>query len=256
MRKLIWVSCFLTALFGYFTLPCSQAQVQKVVIDAGHGGKDPGCLGAVSHEKDIALSISLKLGELINRHLPSVQVEYTRKTDVFVPLSKRARMANKIGSDLFISIHCNAHSLSDKHGTETFVMGSSSSKSNLKVAMRENSAILKEANYQSKYEGFNPKSAVSYILLSNYQTTQQSGSISLAGKVERHFQQYTLRNSRGVKESGFWVLAKTGMPSILIETGFLTNPEEEQYLNSEKGQWMVAASIYRAFRDYREELSR
>ena len=159
-------------------------------------------------------------------------------------------MANKEGADLFISIHCNAHPKKDRHGTETYIMGSNSSKSNLAVAMRENSAILQETNYQQTYEGFDPNSPVSYILLSNFQTAHQSNSLQLAAKVEQKFKQHTKRESRGVKQSGFWVLAKTGMPSILIETGFLTTPEEEKYLNSEQGQLMIAASIYRAFRDY------
>lgn len=252
MQKLLWVSCFLTAIYGFSHAQTAKYKIRTLVIDAGHGGKDPGCLGEFSHEKDVALSISLKLGGLIERHFPHVKVIYTRRTDVFIPLRQRAQIANKAGADLFISIHCNAHEARSKHGTETYVMGTNSSKSNLSVAMRENSAIFQEANYKASYGGFDPTSAVSYILLSNYQTAHQANSLHIASNVEQYFMKDTKRESRGVKQSGFWVLAKTGMPSILVETGFLTNAEEEKYLNSEKGQWLIAGSIYRAFRDYCE----
>ena len=261
MQKLIRVSCFLTTLIALlaFVTPLSPSPradgvLKTIVIDAGHGGKDPGCLGKSHYEKDIALSIALLFGQLVERLMPEINVIYTRKTDVFVPLRERAQLANRAGADLFISIHCNAHPKADRVGTETYVMGVNSSKSNLNVAMRENAVIMKEANYRKNYQGFDPTSSVSHILLSNMQNVHQTNSLQLASKVERYFSHATKRDSRGVKQSGFWVLAKTGMPSILVETGFLTTPDEEKYLASELGQVNIAVSLYKALRDYRRDL--
>lgn len=261
MQKLLLVSSFLTALFvllGFQNTPrppsSSNGVLKTIVIDAGHGGKDPGCLGKNHYEKDIALSIALEFGQLVERLLPDIKIIYTRKTDVFVPLIERAKIANKAGADLFISIHCNANLKKDRVGTETYVMGVNSSKSNLSVAMRENAVIMKEANYRKNYKGFDPTSSVSHILLSNMQNIHQTNSLLLASKIEKHFYKATKRHSRGVKQSGFWVLAQTGMPSILVETGFLTTPSEEKYLSSEAGQTYIASSLYRALRDYKREL--
>ncbi|MGB0525404.1 MAG: N-acetylmuramoyl-L-alanine amidase family protein [Flammeovirgaceae bacterium] len=230
--------------------------LKTVVIDAGHGGKDPGCLGSHSMEKNIALDVALQLGKLIERLQPDIHVIYTRTSDTFIPLERRADIANKAGADLFISIHCNAHQSKEKFGTETYIMGLHVSKSNLRVAMRENSVILQENNHQKKYKGFNPNSPASYILLSNLQSAHQDNSLLLAHKIEGRFHHESARHSRGVKQSGFWVLARTGMPSVLVEIGFLTNPEEEKYLNTELGKASMAASLYRAFRDYRKALEK
>lgn len=224
--------------------------IDKVVIDAGHGGHDSGCRGKFSNEKDVALSVSLKLGKLIEENLPEVKVIYTRKTDVFVTLNDRAEIANNNKADLFICIHCNAGS-KVASGTEVFVMGLHKTEDNLKLAERENSSILMEAD-QSKYEGFNPNSPEGYIALSLYQNAYMDQSINLASKVEQNLTSKG-RDDRGVKQAGFWVLYRTTMPSILIETGFLTNPTEEQYLNSEQGQNEIAAALFKAFKDYKAE---
>jgi N-acetylmuramoyl-L-alanine amidase len=230
--------------------------IKTVVIDAGHGGKDPGCLGKMSHEKNVALSVALQLGEMIHQLQPDVKVVYTRKTDVFIELDERTRIANKARADLFISIHCNASLKDSISGTETYIMGLHVSQQNLRVAMRENSVIMKEANYKSKYRGFNPNSPASYILMSNQQSAYQGNSLNLASKIEHHFTGKVAHESRGVKQSGFWVLAQTGMPSVLVEIGFLTTRKEEVYLNTELGQAHIATSLYKAFRDYRKELEK
>lgn len=258
MKNLIWLSFFLTAttVFSYQNLNAQGQLLKTVVIDAGHGGKDPGCLGSFSYEKDVALDVALQLGQLIERLQKDVKVVYTRKDDTFIPLEKRAAIANKAGADLFISIHCNAHVSKEKFGTETYIMGLHVSKSNLRVAMRENSVILQETNYVKTYRGFNPNSSASYILLSNLQSAHQDNSLMLANAIEHKFHHESARHSRGVKQSGFWVLARTGMPSVLVEIGFLTNPEEERYLNTELGRASMAASLYRAFRDYRKVLEK
>ncbi len=229
--------------------------VRKVVIDAGHGGFDPGCLGQFSKEKDVAMDIALETGRLISLFHEDVEVIYTRKKhNQFVTLRNRALIANRSHADLFISIHCNAHPVKKIYGTETYVMGLSSSEENLAVAMRENAVILQEEDYQDNYAGFDPSSPVSHILLANLQQAYQERSISLATKIEEQFGQRTGRTSRGVKQAGFLVLAKTAMPSVLVETGFLTNADEEKFLNSDKGKARVASGVYRAFRDYKKEL--
>lgn len=230
-------------------------KVKKIVIDAGHGGKDSGTLGKVSFEKDVSLAIALELGATINKYLPDVEVVYTRLDDNFVELDERANMANKNGADLFVSIHCNAVGHSDQvHGTETWVMGLHTSEENLKVAKRENAVILMEENYEERYEGFDPNDPASHILFSLYQNAYLKNSLNLAEKIEYQFKKRVGRNSRGVKQAGFVVLYKTSMPSVLIETGFLSNPKEERYLNDALGQTYIASGIFRAIRDYKEEL--
>jgi len=250
-----FVICLGLLMTSYTTLNVKSNKVRKIVIDAGHGGKDPGCLGKHTHEKDVALDVAMELGALIKTHLRDVQVIYTRRRNTdFVELHERARVANKNGADFFISIHCNASESGAIHGTETYVMGLNQSSENLHVAMRENSAILKEINYQEKYDGFDPNSPISYILMANYQNAFQASSLRMANKVEHEFKNRLQRNSRGVKQSGFVVLWKTAMPSVLVETGFLTNPQEEGFLNTDKGKTLTASSLFRAFRDYKEEM--
>lgn len=227
--------------------------VKTVCIDAGHGGKDGGCHGAVANEKDIALSIALKLGEYISANFKDVKVVYTRTTDVFIELNERANIANKAKADLFICIHANAGGAS-AIGTETYVMGLHVSKANLKVAQRENSSILMEDDYQTKYENFDPNSPESYIIFSMRQNAFLDQSLSLASKVQKQFTERVGRKNRGVKQAGFLVLYKTAMPSVLIETGFLTNKEEEEFLNSKIGQDYLASAIYRAFKEYKLEI--
>ncbi len=239
--------------------------IRKIVIDPGHGGHDAGCGGRKSVEKDVALGISLKLGKLIEDNLRDVKVIYTRKSDVFVELHERADIANNNKADLFICIHCNSACSIDKRtrketcnrevkGTEIYVLGLHKTDDNLRVAQRENASILMEENYQAKYEGFDPSSPEAYIIFSLYQNAFIDNSINLASKIESQFRDKEGRTDRGVKQAGFLVLWRTTMPSILIETGFLTSPAEEDYLNSEEGQDKIAASIYNAFVNYKNDL--
>ncbi|MCB2195969.1 MAG: N-acetylmuramoyl-L-alanine amidase [Bacteroidetes bacterium] len=228
--------------------------LKTVVIDPGHGGKDSGARGRKSKEKDIVLDISLKLGTYIEENIPDVKVIYTRTTDVFVPLDERADIANKNKADLFISIHCNGNKDARAYGTETFAMGLHKSDGNLEVAKMENSAILFEEDYTTKYEGFDPHSAESYIIFSFLQNTYLEQSLNYAAHVENEFETRALRKSRGVKQAGFLVLWKTTMPSVLVETGFITNPSEERFLMSTSGQEYIASAIYRAFKSYKSAI--
>jgi len=229
----------------------SQQKVRKVVIDAGHGGKDPGALGRYSKEKNIALAIALKTGDYIEKNLPDVEVIYTRKTDVFVELHNRARIANNSEADLFISIHCNGNNSSKPYGTETYVMGLHKSQANLEVAKLENAAILKEEDYSDMYDGFDPSRDEDYIALTLFQNAYQENSLSLASMVQDQFRERAKLKDRGVWQAGFWVLYKTAMPAILVETGFLSNPNDEKYLHSDEGQSYIASAIYRAVKDYK-----
>ncbi len=229
-------------------------KVQTIVIDAGHGGHDPGCLGENTQEKEIALRIALKLGDIINIHLPDVKVIYTRKNDTFIALMHRSKIANKARADLFISIHCNSSENIEVTGTETYIMGLNATNQNFRLAMRENSVIFQEKDYEKNYEGFDPTSPISYILLSNYQQSQQANSLGLASAIESQFTEKYKKTSRGVKQAGFLVLARTTMPSVLVETGFLSNKKDEEYLKTELGQMEIAVSIYRAFRNYKQTI--
>lgn len=233
-------------------------KVMKIVIDAGHGGKDPGSLGKKVKEKDIALKIALKVGEYIKTYLSDVKVIYTRNSDEFLPLHERARIANDNDADVFLSIHCNSTLPHKKHinGTETYVMGLHRADDNLLVAKRENEVILLEDNYQSQYGGYDPNSAEGHIMLSMYQNAYLSQSILLAEKIEGQFKNKANRNSRGVKQAGFAVLRATTMPSVLVETGFLSNSTEEAYLSTDKGQVYIASAIYRAFKDYKNAMDK
>lgn len=229
--------------------------VKTVVIDAGHGGKDTGCLGKHSQEKDIALGIALKLGSYIEQNISGVKVIYTRKTDVFVELHERAAIANKNQADLFISIHCNAaKNHTHVHGTETYIMGLDKSAENLDVSRRENSVILLENNYEHHYDGFNLNDYESNIVFSLYQNAFLNQSIDFASSIEKEFKHKAKRKSRGVKQESFLVLYKTGMPSVLVEAGFLTNTTEEAYLKSDQGQTYIASAIFRAFKEYKVKL--
>ncbi len=231
----------------------NNSTIRKIVIDAGHGGKDPGAIGSSSKEKDIVLSIALKAGKYIQEHHKDVKVIYTRKTDEFIELHRRAQIANESGADLFISIHCNANKSSKPFGTETYVMGLHKSEDNLDVAKTENAAIFYEDDYAEQYEGFNPNSDEDYIVLSMFQSSSIDQSIDLSQKVQSQFKIKASRKDRGVKQAGFWVLYKTTMPGILIEAGFLSNPTEEKYLKSEDGQIVLALAIYEAFTEFKNE---
>lgn len=227
----------------------------KVVIDAGHGGEDPGCRGNRLKEKDIALAVALKTGRLISDNCPSVQVIYTRKTDVFVELYRRAKIANDNHADLFISFHCNASPNRKATGIETYVMGLHKSEANQAVARAENSAILKEKNYENNYEGYDPNSPEANIAFSLYSSAYLNNSILLADKVQKNLVAYTRLVNREVKQAGFWVLYKVAMPSILIEQGFLSNPTEETFLGDSHNQDLIATAVYNAFVAYHTTLT-
>lgn len=225
-----------------------------IVIDAGHGGKDPGALGSFSFEKNITLPVALKTGEYIEHNIKNVTVIYTRKTDTFVDIKDRANIANRYNADLFISIHANWANSKNTHGTETFIMGVDKDPQNLEVAKKENEVILLENDFSTKYEGFDPKSPESYIMFTLTQNIYQEQSTGLAYKIQTQYKDSNNRTDRGVKQAGFWVLFMTTMPSVLTETGFITNPAEEKYLNSNDGQDYIASSIFRACRDYINEI--
>lgn len=224
--------------------------IRTVVIDAGHGGKDPGCLGSHSKEKHLALNIALHLSNLIRNNLPTINVILTRDKDEFIPLEERAAIANRNQADLFISIHCNYFVSPGTYGSETYVMGLHTSEHNLEVAKRENEAILMEDNYSNNYD-YDPNSPEGHILLSLFQHAHLIQSIEFADLVEKAFDQKG-RRSRGVNQAGFVVLKETTMPSVLIETGFLSNPKESQYLSTTKGQKETASAIFNAFKAYYE----
>lgn len=230
--------------------------IRTVVIDAGHGGKDSGAVGKRSLEKDLALAIALKVGHYIEENMPDVHVVYTRKTDVAVDLWKRAEIANNAEADLFISIHVNAHTRTSARGTLTLVLGQHRADENFDVAVRENSVILLEDNYETIYEGFNPESTESYIMFSLMQKTYFKQSIEFGDFVQNQFKERAHRNDLGVREQGILVLAQTSMPGALIETGFISNPDEEKYLMTQYGQDIIASAIYRGFREYKEEIDR
>ena len=242
-------------------------KIKVVCIDAGHGGKDPGCHGDFVNEKDVALSIALKLGRYIQTNFPEIKVVYTRSTDVFIELNERANIANRNHADIFICIHCNSACVRKKNakgkfydvcnetaqGSSTYVMGLHKTEGNLDVSKRENDAVLLEDNYQQNYN-LNINSDEAAIIFSTYQNLYLEESMRFADLCQQQFTGYAGRDDDGVKQAGFLVLWKTSMPSVLIETGFLTNPKEEKFLSLEKGQTHMAASIFRAFRKWKDEL--
>lgn len=233
-----------------------QSKTWIIVIDPGHGGKDPGALGSFAREKNINLAIALKAGEYLEQNLSNVKVLYTRNEDVFVEVSERAAFANRNKADLFISIHTNAISKKNIKGTETWIMGPAKDEQNLEVAMKENEVIQLEDDFTTKYEGFDPKSPESYIMFTVMQNIYKEQSTLLASDIQDQFRNRAGRNDLGVKQAGFLVLYMTTMPSVLIETGFLTNPEEEKFLTSKTGQDYIASAIYRACRSYINELEK
>ncbi|MDL2322816.1 N-acetylmuramoyl-L-alanine amidase [Bacteroidales bacterium OttesenSCG-928-A17] len=227
-----------------------------VVIDPGHGGKDPGAVGKKGKEKDINLAVALLTGKHIREAHPDVKVVYTREKDVFIGLDERANIANKANANLFISIHCNASKNSRAGGAEVFTFGLSRSKENLEVAKRENAAILLEDNYEQKYEGFDPHSAESYIIFEFMQNKFVEQSVDFASLVQTEFINTAGRKNRGVKQAEYLVLRKSSMPRILIELDFISNPEAEKYLLSQKGQDSLGRCIGNAFSSYKKEYDR
>jgi N-acetylmuramoyl-L-alanine amidase len=241
---------------GAFELGLSDDTIKKVVIDAGHGGKDPGNLGTgryKSKEKNIALEVALLVGDYIEKNVPGVDVVYTRQKDHFVELHERTVIANNADADLFISIHCDAFTSSSAYGSASIVQGKNHNDENMRVAQQENSVILLEDNYEERYEGFDPSDPTTYIMLTMQQNAFFEQSISLAQKVQSQFKNRVHRKDRGVKQQPLYVTSRTSMPAILIELGFLTNKGEEDFLNSAQGKELMASAIYRAFKEYKKE---
>ncbi|MEQ9403070.1 MAG: N-acetylmuramoyl-L-alanine amidase [Cyclobacteriaceae bacterium] len=232
--------------------------VTKIVIDPGHGGKDPGTMGAYTKEKDVALKVALMVGDYIEKNIPGVEVIYTRKDDTYPTLYKRSEIANKHNADLFISIHAN--SLPEKtpqarkmriHGAEVYVMGAQNTDRALEIAQRENSVILLEEDYEKNYD-FDPQSEESYILFSLTQSSYQDNSLLLASLIDNQLTKRAGRRSYGVKQSSLYVMWSTAMPSVLVEIGYLSNPTEEKELNDPNVQSYIASGIYRAVKEYKE----
>lgn len=253
------IKSFLTILlcfFGLISLAQSKNNTKPfiVVLDAGHGGKDPGRPTSFGYkEKDIALDIVLRVGKQLE-NIDDIEVIYTRKKDVFLELRQRAAIANKADADLFISVHCNAHN-TQAYGTETYVLGLHRNESNFRVAQQENEVIFMEDDYEQNYEGFDPSSPESFIGLTLLQEDYLDQSILLARIIQNNFSQKLKRRDRGVKQAGFWVLHNTYMPSVLVETGFITNRKEGDYLNSERGKEEISKSILDAVLDYKSSLN-
>lgn len=250
---------YIAFFFVFFTSPVQEAAGNTpdrftVVIDPGHGGNDPGAIGRRGKEKNINLTVALKLGKLIERNCGDTRVVYTRKNDVFIPLHRRAEIANNAKADLFISIHTNslANRNSSVSGTETYTLGLHRTKENLEVAKKENAVILIEDDYQQQYAGFNPNSAESYIIFEFMQDQNLSQSVNFASAIQHEFRN-NRRTDRGVHQAGFLVLRATSMPSVLIELGYISNQREEQYLLSDAGSTTLAKSIYQAFLLYKEQ---
>ena len=230
--------------------------VHKVIIDAGHGGKDPGNLGTgryKSREKHIALSVAKLVGQYIEENIPDVTIEYTRKTDVFLELKQRTDIANKEEADLFLSIHCDAFTNPKAYGSSSIVMGKNHTDENMRIAQRENSVIFLEENYEETYEGFDPSKPETYIALTLMQNSFHKQSISFAAKIQNQFKTRVKRKDRGVKQQPLYVTSRTTMPAVLVELGFLTNAKEEDFLNSSRGKELMASAIYRAFKEYKAE---
>jgi N-acetylmuramoyl-L-alanine amidase len=239
-------------------MPCflraqSQQRLEVVVIDAGHGGKDPGAIGKQVQEKTITLAIALKLGALIQSEMKDVRVIYTRDKDEFIELYERADIANRNKADLFISVHCNATRNRAMHGAETYIMGLHRSEANLETAKKENASILMETDHSSRYQGFDPNSDESYIIFTLYQDSNLDLSTQLAAEVQEQMKDRVELDDHGVRQAGFLVLYKTTMPSLLVEAGYLSNTQEETFLMSQKGQEYVAEAIFRALKKYRSE---
>lgn len=232
----------------------NTGKLNIVVIDPGHGGEDPGASGIKTKEKDVVLNIGLDLGKLISENLKDVKVIFTRSTDTFIPLHERAELANRNKADLFISIHANANKNHAIYGVETYAMGLYTNDRNLEVAEKENAVITFEKDYSVHYEGYDPNSAESFIIFSLVQNTYLEQSLNFAGIVQNNFEKSAERFNRGVKQAGFLVLWKTSMPSILVETGYISNREEEKFLSSDEGQKKIAKAIYYAFVDYKNQI--
>lgn len=240
-------------IFGLFSIITLQSFT--IVIDAGHGGKDSGALGQTTKEKDVNLGVALKLGKMIERNCDDVKVVYTRKNDTFISLQERAETANKASGDLFLSIHSNSASEKSKtrlsaSGTSVYVLGRKSEE-NLAVAKRENSVMMLEDDYSTKYSNFDPNSIESYIAFELIQNQHLEHSLLAADKIQTELVESAGRKDNGVRQAMFWVLVKTGMPSVLIELDFICNPKHDRYLGSDAGQTQLAEAIFNGFMAYK-----
>ena len=256
MKRLLALFIVLVCINGAaFSQKKAAGQVKTIVIDAGHGGDKPGAVGKKSKEKNITLSLALKLGKLIEENYPDVRIIYTRTTDVDITLAERARIANRAKADLFLSIHCNSWTNSSPTGVETYVMGLSQSKANMEVAKKENADILLEKDYKdnSDYQGFDPNSPESYVMFAMYQNAYIDKSLDFAGLIQDQYKSAIKTINRGVKQAEIFVLYKTAMPAVLTEVGFISNPEEEQYMMSDEGQATIVVSIFKAFVAYKSQ---
>lgn len=254
---ILFLACTVAMFWAFTPKSSSKGRLQRVVIDAGHGGKDPGNLGTgrfKTTEKDITLEVSKLVGNYISEAFPEVEIIYTRTGDSYPSLNDRVEIANESQADLFISIHCDAFSKPSAKGSGTFVMGMHKSEESLRVAMKENASIYMEDDYESKYGGFDPKDPDTYIALTLRQNAYLDQSLNLSKRIQDQFRERVGRVDRGVRQAGYYVICFTTMPSVLVELGFLTNAEEEDFLNSEKGKTYMASAIFRAFRDYKNEL--
>ncbi|MBR2493537.1 MAG: N-acetylmuramoyl-L-alanine amidase [Paludibacteraceae bacterium] len=248
MKKLYTILIFLGFILHSYAF--------TVVLDAGHGGHDAGAVGSFSKEKNINLRYALLVGDMIKKNIPDAKVIYTRDKDVFVDLNERARIANRKKADLFVSIHTNSSKNSSAKGMETFTLGVSRSKENMEVAMLENSVIMLEEDYEKKYEGFDPNSVDSYIMFEFMKDQYMDRSITCADFIQKKMINASKRNDRGVRQAGFLVLRATAMPSVLIELGFISNKEEEKYLNNNENQVKIATAIFNGIKEYKHELDK
>lgn len=252
-RNLKIIGLFLGALMLFAPFTPAQAKDFVLVIDAGHGGHDAGAIGQFSQEKNINLKVALAVGKLIEANCSDVRVIYTRKTDVFIPLGRRAEIANEAKANLFLSIHTNSLANSKTYtGASTWTLGLAKSDANLDVAKKENSVILYENDYKTKYAGFDPNSSESYIIFEFMQDKYMKESVHFASIIQNQFRG-ALRPDRGVHQAGFLVLKASAMPSVLVELGFISTPSEESYLNSDEGVNTLSQSIYRAFTLFKRE---
>lgn len=246
MRKFLFILLSLLLSLPFWAIE----KTYTFVIDAGHGGKDPGAVGKFSKEKDLNLKLALAVGNLISEQYPDVNIVYTRTTDVFIPLQQRSDIANKNNADLFMSIHTNSSEYKEPKGVETFILGTERMEANLDVAMRENAVMKLEADYKTTYQGFDPNSIDSYIMFELMQNSYMDQSLQFAEQIQKRFVGHLNREDRGVRQAAFWVLLKTACPSILFEMGFISNPEEERFLNQNASMAQMANALVNAFGAY------
>ena len=241
---------------GYEQPAVKKFQFNTIIVDAGHGGKDPGAHGAYSNEKTVALAIAKKLRDLLNEQLPAIKVVMTRSTDQFIELHRRTEIGNAAAGDLFISIHCNSNPqrVGTEHGALLLVYGFHRSEEQFE-AIRENASIYIEKDYKSKYDDYDANDPATFIMLNNMKQTFRKECIHFAELVNHEFKETDERHTYGVKEQGVLVLAHSAMPAVLVETGFINNPSDEKYLNSEEGQNEIASSIVRAVKKYKSDLA-